>query len=393
MPSARAAFAALFALAPVAVAQAPTPQPPATTQPAQPRPRPGAKSWDEVADAAVAYLKTTQGEDGSWSKATHPGITAVVLTGLLKSGKVKADDPMVAKGLKFVEGMIDDKAGHLAGGKDEIRHKFYTTCVNLTALKLSAVEKYDPVVAKAAKYLTDGQVGSTDGKKEDDPNYGGFGYGPGTRGDMSNTHFALDALTLAGVPKDDAAFKRAAVFVSRCQNLKSEHNTQPWADKLNDGSFIYVLGGGGPPGGTTTPPPADAAKPGYGSMTFAGVKSLAQCGVGKDDPRFKKGLEWVGKNYSVDLNPGRQEGSGGQGYFYYLVAMGKCLDTIGVDEVADAAGKKHDWRADVTRALANRQRKDGSWGNDLTTWMEGNSDLDTAYALIALSYTKPKPAK
>lgn len=49
-----------------------------------------------------------------------------------------------------------------------------------------------------------------------------------------------------------------------------------------------------------------------------------------------------------------------------------------------------DWRADITRAPANRQRADGSWGSDFKTWMEGNSNLDTAYALIALSYTKPK---
>src|SRR5689334_8586607 len=48
------------------------------------------KSWDEVADSAVAYLKTTQADDGTWSKTSHPGVTAVVLTGLFKSGKVKA---------------------------------------------------------------------------------------------------------------------------------------------------------------------------------------------------------------------------------------------------------------------------------------------------------------
>ena len=42
--------------------------------------------------------------------------------------------------------------------------------------------------------------------------------------------------------QDDAAFKKAQVFVSRCQNLKSEHNDQPWAGKINDGSFIYTRG-------------------------------------------------------------------------------------------------------------------------------------------------------
>ena len=29
------------------------------------------KSWDESVDAAIAFLRTTQAEDGSWSKASH----------------------------------------------------------------------------------------------------------------------------------------------------------------------------------------------------------------------------------------------------------------------------------------------------------------------------------
>lgn len=343
-----------------------------------------AKSWDEVADAAVAYLRTTQAEDGSWSKASHPGITGVVLLGLFKSGKATVEDPMAAKGLKFVESLIDPKEGHLAAG-DQIRHKFYVTSINLQALKASGSKKYDAVIAAAAMYLKKGQVGADDGKKQDDVNYGGFGYAPGSRGDLSNTHFVLDALTAAGTPKDDPVYKRAVVFVSRMQNLKSEYNDQPWAGKINDGSFIYTAGGG-PTGGT----PIDTARPGYGSMTFAGLKSLALCGVGQDDLRSKKALEWISKNYTVDINPGRAEGAGGQGYYYYLVTMARALDTLGIDEVTDASGKVHDWRAEITRALANRQKRDGSWGNDFAMWMESDPNLDTAYALIALGYAKPK---
>lgn len=342
------------------------------------------KSWDEVTEAGVAYLKAAQAEDGTWSKAAHPGITAVALTGLLRSGKVTAEDPVAVKGLKFVETLVDAKEGHIAAGEN-LRHKFYTTSVNVQALKASGLKKYDGTIAGAVAYLKRGQVGADDGKKPDDANYGGFGYGPGSRGDMSNTHFALDALVAAGVPKGDEVYKKTLVFVSRAQNLKSEVNDLPWAGKINDGSFVYVVGSA--PGGAA---PADAPRPGYGSMTFAGLKSLAICGVGKDDPRYKKAMEWVTKNYSVDINPGRTEGAGGQGYYYYLVSMAKCLDTLGVDEITDANGKAHDWRADITRALAFRQRKDGSWGSDFALWMESDPNLDTAYALIALSYTKPK---
>lgn len=384
MPTLRVALPVLFAIGCGLVLAGPSEaQQPKEGEKKQPKQK-KAKSWDEVTDAAVGYLKTTQAEDGSWSKAAHPGITSVVLSGLFRTGKATADDPIAAKGLKFVEGYIDPKDGSLAVG--DIRHKFYVTSNNLLALADSKAKKYEPVIAAAATYMKKGQVGADDMKKDDDVNFGGFGYGPGSRGDLSNTHYVLEALAAAGTPRDDPAFKRAAVFVSRTQNLKSEFNTAPWAAKTDDGSFIYL-----PSAGPNAD--ADAARPGYGSMTWAGAKSLTLCGVPKDDPRVKKALEWASKNYSVDINPGRQEGAGGQGYYNYLASLTQTLDLLGIDEIRDANGKAHDWRADVFRALSLRQRKDGSWGSDFATWMETNSDLDTAYALLALAHAKPKPAK
>ena len=56
----------------------------------------------------------------------------------------------------------------------------------------------------------------------------------------------------------------------------------------------------------------------------------------------------------------------------------------------DDKGVKHDWRADITNALAKRQLPDGSWKNENDRWMEGDPNLVTGYALMALSYCKPK---
>jgi squalene-hopene/tetraprenyl-beta-curcumene cyclase len=73
--------------------------------------------------------------------------------------------------------------------------------------------------------------------------------------------------------------------------------------------------------------------------------------------------------------------------------MAKCLDTLGSDEIEDAAGKKHDWRADLTAALAKRQKQDGSWLNDNLDgkhWMEADPNIVTGYALMTLSHCKPK---
>src|SRR5262245_61134634 len=101
---------------------------PASAQPAK------GKGRDQAIDAAIAYLKNAQAEDGTWSKSASPGVTGIVQTGLLKSGKVAPDDPMAAKALKFIEGMVDAKAGHIAAG-EKVFHKNYITSVNLIALK------------------------------------------------------------------------------------------------------------------------------------------------------------------------------------------------------------------------------------------------------------------
>jgi squalene-hopene/tetraprenyl-beta-curcumene cyclase len=178
--------------------------------------------------------------------------------------------------------------------------------------------------------------------------------------------------------------KKALVFVSRCQNLKGEHNDQPWAGKINDGSFIYSPAAGG-----QTKVPGNELQ-GYGSMTYAGIKSMIYCGASRDDPRIKKAYEWIQKHYTTEGNPGMPPSHAHRGLYYYYHTMAKCLSALGDDFVVDAEGNKHDWRSDIVAALAQRQRPDGSWVNDKDQWMEGDPNLVTGYALMALSYCKPK---
>src|SRR5262249_47504117 len=149
----------------------------------------------------------------------------------------------------------------------------------------------------------------------------------------------------------DPALKKALTFISRCQNIKDrEYNDQPWAAKIDDGSFIYSPAGGGSTK-VQDEKGADGSLPGYGSMTYAGIKSMIYCGVSKDDPRIKKAWEWIRKNYTVDHNPGMPNVRAEWGLFYYYHTMAKCLDVMGVDFVEDAKGVKHDWRKDITAAL------------------------------------------
>jgi squalene-hopene/tetraprenyl-beta-curcumene cyclase len=92
----------------------------------------------------------------------------------------------------------------------------------------------------------------------------------------------------------------------------------------------------------------------------------------------------------VDANPGMPRVFADRGLYYYYHTMAKALDVLGVDQVVDAQGKAHDWRKDITTALAKRQRADGSWLNERDQWMEGDPNLVTGYALMALSHCKPK---
>jgi squalene-hopene/tetraprenyl-beta-curcumene cyclase len=350
---------------------------------------PNSSEWDRVTDKAVAYLKSQQAADGSWSEARSPGITGIVLTGMVRSGKLAPKDPVAEKALKYIESLINPKAGHIAGKDPKVQLQNYVTCVNVLALTSADRDSYKAVVADAANFLRKFQWDERAGKSRGDDFYGGAGYDSKSRPDLSNTQFFLDALHEAGIPKDDPAYQKALVFVSRCQNLKGEHNDQPWAAKRDDGTFIYSAAAGGQTKASDAPDP-DGGLSGYGSMTYAGIKSLIYCGVAKDDPRVKKAYEWIRKNYTVDKNPGMPGERGQWGLFYYYHTMAKCLDVLGIDEVEDAAGVKHDWRADITAALAKRQRPDGSFANPNDHWMEGDPHVVTGFALMALSYCKPK---
>jgi squalene-hopene/tetraprenyl-beta-curcumene cyclase len=161
----------------------------------------------------------------------------------------------------------------------------------------------------------------------------------------------------------------------------------PWAGKINDGSFIYSAAGGG---STKTSDEADAPLTGYGSMTYAGIKSLIYAGVDKKDKRVQTALAWLKKNYSVESNAGMPPQLSQRGLFYYYHTMAKTLDLLGEETFEDSKGVKHDWRSELFRAIEKRQNKDGVWTNETDRWMEGDPNLVSGYVLMALSHLKPR---
>lgn len=341
---------------------------------------PDAKLLKSIREKGVNFLKTTQSDDGSWTSATQPGITAMSCFGLVSAG-VKVDDPTLQKGLKHLLGYLQKDGGIY---HPETNHKNYETSLTLLALSgANSDGRYTAQIKGGEKFLRVLQWDETESVDKSHPNFGGGGYGKSQRPDLSNTSFLLDALKAAGVKSDDPAMKNALIFVSRCQNLESEFNTTEFAAKVNDGGFYYTPAAGGT---SMAGKNADGGLRSYASMTYAGLKSMLYAGLTKDDKRVKAALDWLRKFYSVEQNPGLDQ----QGLYYYYHTFAKSLTTLEADLFEDAKGEKHDWRKELTDALAKRQKDNGSWVNAADRWMEGDPNLTTAYALMALKYCDPK---
>lgn len=328
------------------------------------------------------YLRTSQSDDGSWSTPQSAGVTGLATFALLKSG-LPADDPAVSRGLKQLESLIQADGGIY---HPSTLHKNYETSICLLAFAAANQDgRYDARIAKAADFLKGLQWDEEEGADPESGSFGGAGYGSHQRPDLSNTAFFLEALVAAGISKDDPAFQKALVFVSRCQNLDTPHNTTPFAKQVGDGGFYYTPAAGGNSQAGLTP---DGGLRSYASMTYAGLKSMIYAGVDPEDPRIQAARTWIRQFYTVSENPGL----GQQGLYYYYHTFAKTLSVLSVDLFEDAQGKQHDWRKELGEHLFSQQRPNGSWTNPTERWMEGDPNLATAYALLALTYCQP-PAK
>jgi squalene-hopene/tetraprenyl-beta-curcumene cyclase len=186
-----------------------------------PKVGPDLKTWDATVDKAVRFLQGTQQPSGGWSTDKTPGVTGVALTGLLRSGRVNAKDPVGAKALKYIESLVDPEHKHIAGRGAKVQLQNYVTSINVMALvQAKLADKYKGVIGDAVAFLKKLQWDEAEGKGPDSDFFGGAGYDSKSRPDLSNTQMFIDALHAAGVPKDDPALRNAIVFVSRCQNLK-----------------------------------------------------------------------------------------------------------------------------------------------------------------------------
>jgi Squalene-hopene cyclase C-terminal domain len=332
----------------------------------------------EMVARGIGFLESTQAEDGSFSSDTGSGVTSLVATALMRNGRTPMD-LVVAKSLSFLEQNVHDDGGIYQEGST---HRNYETCLAITCFaEANRDGKYDKLLERAEAFLKKLQWDDEEGYDRSSTSYGGAGYGSHSRPDLSNTSFFIDALRSLGRDAEDPAIQRALVFVSRCQNLETEHNETEFAAKNPDGGFYYTIAAGGSSQAGETP---EGGLRSYGSMTYAGLKSMIYAGVGPDDPRVKAARKWISEHYSLQENP--QMGDNGLYYYYHTFA--KALEAAGAEQIVDNEGVTHDWRDELVAQLASLQQADGSWVNGNERWLEGDPNLVTGYALLTLSYVR-----
>jgi squalene-hopene/tetraprenyl-beta-curcumene cyclase len=347
-------------------------------------------------DAGLAFLKSAQGDTGGWlteiraaptDRPDLPSPIAVAVTALAVKAMIQADPAVVEDvrfllALRFVRSAQRDDGAFEGGALTN-----YVTSMVVMALATIDDRDFHDELQDATTWLQVNQWDQSEGLSPRQDWFGGAGYGNHGRPDLSNTQTMLDALYEAGLSPDDPAVQRALTFVSRAQNLQAT-NKAAWAG--NDGGFVYTPANGGESmasraagegrRGEEIPAGQPRSLRSYGSMTYAGFKSMLYAGLSPDDVRVRAAFDWIRHHWTFDENPGL----GPQGLYYYYHTMSRALRAAQQDVITDADGTAHNWREELIAAIVARQREDGSWVNSNDRWLEGQPVMATIFAVLAL---------
>jgi hypothetical protein len=244
-------------------------------------------------EKARDWLIREQEANGSWACAmrteeTRVGATALVMLALANSG-VGADQPAMRKSLDWLRRQKPDET--------------YSVSLQTLVLAMLDPDADRVILERNVAWLEAGQVSQG-------PAAGSWSYGKGRgTGDNSNSQFAVLALHEAA---------RVGVQVRPDVWMKAQ---QYWVSAANgDGSWGYTVGNSG----------------GSGSMTCAGIASVwitaehigtpdaraagntvSCCGGGTSPKPLERGLDWLGKHFTVLENPG----NGQTWHYYYLYGL------------------------------------------------------------------------
>jgi len=332
---------------------------------------------DHSIKEGLKWLYTQQEEDGSWQH--YPAMTALVVSSYLRAHpSISINEPAIGNAFEFLKTCVKPDGSIFL---DDMPN--YNTAICLVAFKDANYAGFDQIIKNAEDYLLGLQIDESDDFTTDSLFYGGVGYGGDERPDLSNLQWAIEAMAVDDMKNTDPEnnltdqekerlqnkklfYNKALTFLSKCQNLQS---VNPEAYSQNDGGFMYE------PGASKA-----GATNSYGSMTYAGLKSMIYANVNKNDDRVQNAFNWIRSNYTVETTPLM----GMQGLYYYYQTMAKSLNALGEEEIEDKQGNKHNWRLDLANQIVKIQTSEGFWINENGRWWENNPVLVTAYSILAL---------
>ena len=306
---------------------------------------------DAIASGSL-YLYKQQRPDGGWTDLHRQptGVASLVTLALLNGGET-AKNPKMAKALDYLYKSKNPEATYAV------------------SLQIMVFCQADPIYYKVkitdlARWLEAHQI-------KDGRNKGGWSYPFQGDGDNSNTQFAMLALheaERAGVKIDDRTWRLAEQYW-----IKNE-----WRQK-EQGSWGYY------------------GDHGSGSMTCAAIASLIIardhigggdasvqdgriqcCGRATDDEAVVKGMQWLGKKFTVVQNPGSDAWQ-----LYYLYGVERAGRMTG-QRFFGEGNNRHDWyREGAEHLLGMHDKFSGYWRG--TGPGENDAVISTAFALLFLS--------
>jgi squalene-hopene/tetraprenyl-beta-curcumene cyclase len=364
--------------------------------------RPAAGGWSDglqrQAEQAILrgsqFLIANRLRDGGWpimaaGEASDPAITAIVGQAFAQQPAFGPDHAVVRQALQVVLSHAQPDGGIYTPQMQNLKNYYTSVALMFLSSVRDSYPRAHAALDKAQQLLIGLQWDQT--KRDNEDNviaeshawFGGAGYGEHQRPDLSNTQMMLEALHQSGLPADHPVYQKALRFIGRCQML-SQANDQPFARGADDGGFIYTPVGGGESKAGTVDVGGVPRLRSYGSMTYAGFKSMLYADVGRDDVRVQRALDWIRSHWTLDANPNMPGEHSQEGLYYYYHVFARAMAAWGQPQITDKAGRAHDWRAELVQALLRRQQDDGSWVNDADRWEEGNPYYVTALAVLSL---------
>ncbi|MBT7911101.1 MAG: terpene cyclase/mutase family protein [Verrucomicrobia bacterium] len=348
----------------------------------------------EAIERGARFLYKNQNPAGWWSSSEIPALTALALVALEMSEVSKLDAKYGSerrRALDFIAGSAKPDGSIHRGQLVN-----YNTACSLMALSLAGEPRFRPLIIKARTYIADSQIDLGEKDEMDDYHDGGVGYNSKyDHSDMNNTLMAIEAMRMSELAlrrpdkpdqplESDLDWKALEHFLSSCQNLPERSNNPSLSSSAEDrGGFIYHPGES-KAGEVVDEQTRRLALRSYGSISYAGMMSFAYARIGRDDERVKAVIDWLGRNYTIEENPGM----GSEGVYYYYHLMAKALKAQGVATLEGPEENKIEWRTELKTKLLSLQKPDGSWQNPTKRWMEGDPNLTTAYVLVALVLTE-----